>query len=58
MVLGVLFAGWDAFAACPDLSISVVTLSFSPDGKTLALAGGRPLSGFQATGEFRLIPLE
>src|SRR5262249_16179885 len=52
---------WDAKSgelkrSIPDLSISVVTLSFSPDGKTLALAGGPPLSGFEATGEFRLIP--
>jgi RNA polymerase sigma factor (sigma-70 family) len=41
-----------------DLAGPVLSLAFSPDGRTLAAAGGYVLEGAKATGEMRLIPLE
>jgi WD40 repeat protein len=57
---------WDAETGdlkhtLPGLTMPVSTLSFSPDGKTLAIAGGTSgdlKDGGKTTGEIKLFPLE
>jgi WD40 repeat protein len=59
---------WDAQTGelkhtLPGLTVPVSTLSFSPDGKTLAIAGGSGgegnlKDGGKTTGEIKLFPLE
>jgi WD40 repeat protein len=57
---------WDAQTGdlkhtLPGLTMPVSTLSFSPDGKSLAIAGGSGgdlKDGGKTTGEIKLFPLE
>jgi hypothetical protein len=53
---------WRLKQTLPDQTVIVHALTFSPDGKTLAIGGGKvgdlKKDGGSVTGEIKLIPVE